>query len=81
MSFDQLLHLCHHHCWIKLDGIGDEIVDALLLLHPVPLGDPLSIDTVIGCICKELVSEPRDVVATIENFVVVSKMISLLLWT
>jgi hypothetical protein len=47
---------------------------------------------VIGCIiqhykrglvqvCKELVSEPRDVVATIENFVVVPLVVTLLLWT
>jgi hypothetical protein len=56
----------------------------------MPLGDPLSIDTMVGCIIQhykrglvqignELVPEPSDVVVTIENFVVVSKMVPLLL--
>jgi hypothetical protein len=49
-------------------------------------------DTVIGCIIQhdqrglmeignELVPEPSNIVVTIENFVVVSKMVPLLLWT
>jgi hypothetical protein len=70
---------------------GQEIVDALLLLHVVPLGDIRFIDTMMCCIiqhderelvqvCNELVSEPRnDVIVSVKNFVVVSKMISLLL--
>jgi hypothetical protein len=56
----------------------------------VPLGDPLLIDTMIGCIvqlykrglvqvCNELVSEPNNIVVTIENFVVVPLMVALLL--
>jgi hypothetical protein len=79
---DQLLHLCGWHAgWIKLHPLLYQKIDAPpLLLELVLLWNIPSIeDTMVGCIiehyrrglvqqvCNELVSEPSDVVVTIER--------------
>jgi hypothetical protein len=53
VGFDHLLlHLHCRHPWSEVDRLGGKIVEALLLLHLVPIWNILSIDTMVGCIVQ-----------------------------